>query len=566
MAVWHQIAIRFFFLLLIIIGSCLTPALAQVTTTIIPGPSLGTQVQQDGSMHTIEGGTIRGPNQFHSFDRFDVGTGDTALFTGPSTVENILNRVTGGSTSMIDGTLQSDIPGANLYLLNPAGVVFGLDARLDITGSFHVSTADMLRLGEDGTFHVSPVEQSALSVAAPSAFGFLRDAPSGIRIEGSQLKVDPEQTLSVIGGNIDIAGAPRGRAATLAAPSGQLHLVSVASPGEAVLVSAAESDVTVESFARLGRLRLIDDALVNVSGNAGGTVRIRGAQLEVDDSRIRADTEGDMSGGLIDVQVEVLKISSGGRLSVNTRNGSTSPEDAGLVSIVATNRVNLSGNRSSIEALTRGSGHAGRVTIETQQLVVTDGGEVNTDTKASGNAGQITIQAGHIVMSGGRTRIRSTTNGSGDAGAIHIEAEYLQITNGSRILGNAFPDSTGNAGEVMIVVDTLIVEDAGRIVSGSSGPGEGGSIVIRASGRVLVSGRRSIISSSTGGSGHAGRMTIEAQQLVVTDGGEISTDTGAGGNAGQITLQGDEIAYCHRSQWGCRVNLEQSIAACTSTG
>jgi len=82
---------RFFFLPLLIV-SVLTPALAQVTTTITADPSLGTQVTQDGSMHTIDGGTLRGPNQFHSFDRLDVGTGDTANFTGPHTVANILSR------------------------------------------------------------------------------------------------------------------------------------------------------------------------------------------------------------------------------------------------------------------------------------------------------------------------------------------------------------------------------------------------------------------------------------------------------------------------------------------
>jgi len=100
---------------------------------------------------------------------------------------------------MIDGTLQSDIPGANLYLLNPAGVVFGPKARLEVNGSFHVSTADFLRLGEDGAFRVSLAdEQSALSVSAPAAFGFLRDNPSGIRLEGSRLAAPTGHTLSVV--------------------------------------------------------------------------------------------------------------------------------------------------------------------------------------------------------------------------------------------------------------------------------------------------------------------------------------------------------------------------------
>jgi filamentous hemagglutinin family protein len=116
----------------------------QVTSAITPDRTLGTTVTRNGTLHTIAGGTIRGSNQFHSFDRFSIGTNDTASFTGPDGVTNILSRVTGGQLSNIDGTIQSQIPGANLYLLNPSGVLFGPNARLDVKGSFHVSTADVL--------------------------------------------------------------------------------------------------------------------------------------------------------------------------------------------------------------------------------------------------------------------------------------------------------------------------------------------------------------------------------------------------------------------------------------
>src|SRR5215510_4837176 len=127
----------------LLLGALLPVSQAQITTTITPDSTLGTTVTQNGSVHTITGGTRpgNGPNLFHSFDRFSVGTRDIASFQGPSGIINILSRVTGGQLSEIDGTLQSTIPGANLYLLNPAGVLFGPNASLDITGSFHVSTA-----------------------------------------------------------------------------------------------------------------------------------------------------------------------------------------------------------------------------------------------------------------------------------------------------------------------------------------------------------------------------------------------------------------------------------------
>jgi filamentous hemagglutinin family protein len=152
-------------------GGLLTPGLAQVTTAITPDGTLGTQVTRNGVVHTISGGTRRGPNLFHSFDRFTVGTGDTASFIGSGVIENILSRVTGGQPSNIDGTLQSKIPGANLYLLNPSGVLFGPNASLDVKGSFHVSTADVLRFADGATFAADSGEQSSLSVAPPTAFG-----------------------------------------------------------------------------------------------------------------------------------------------------------------------------------------------------------------------------------------------------------------------------------------------------------------------------------------------------------------------------------------------------------
>src|SRR5262249_5596107 len=120
---------------------------AQMRTTLTPDGTLGTTVTRNGTMYTIAGGTRwgNGPNLFHSFDRFSVGTGDTASFTGPTGIANILSRVTGGQRSDIDGRIQSGIAGANLYLLNPSGVLFGQNATLSVRGSFHVSTADFLR-------------------------------------------------------------------------------------------------------------------------------------------------------------------------------------------------------------------------------------------------------------------------------------------------------------------------------------------------------------------------------------------------------------------------------------
>jgi filamentous hemagglutinin family protein len=155
---------------------------------------------------------------FHSFGQFNVGTGDVANFfneTGLPTL-NILSRVTGGNPSQIYGTIQTtDFPGANLFLMNPAGVLFGATAVVDLgvvtnsdlkqPGSFYATTADYLKLvDENGTsspFYSDPAQASILSVAPVAAFGFTASNPVSITIEGSVLMVGQGQTLSIVGGN-----------------------------------------------------------------------------------------------------------------------------------------------------------------------------------------------------------------------------------------------------------------------------------------------------------------------------------------------------------------------------
>ena len=142
-----------------------------------------------------------GQNLFHSFSDFNVGNGQIASFTGPADVQNILARVTGGRPSQIDGTLHSEINGADLYLLNPRGVIFGSTARLDLSGSFAVSTGDHVSLGTKGRFDAATPGNSILTSAAPSAFGFSQKPPAAIQVNGSMLTVPDGKAIRLVGGD-----------------------------------------------------------------------------------------------------------------------------------------------------------------------------------------------------------------------------------------------------------------------------------------------------------------------------------------------------------------------------
>jgi len=264
-----------------------------VYAEVVTDGTLGPATNLSGPNFAVDAqlGQQKGNNLFHSFETFNINTGESATFTGSDSVANILTRVTGDSYSYIDGLIRSTIPNADMYFLNPNGILFGENAILDTGGSFHVSTADYLRLGENGRFDATLPENSLLTVAPPEAFGFLSNNPSAISIEDSFLRVPEGETISVIGGDIKI------RDSYLIAPSGQINLVAVASAGKVPI----SFDLDEHSFDKLGTIKLqyfsreiyedYDDttpfgrANIDVSGN-GGQIFIRSNELVLDNAQI----------------------------------------------------------------------------------------------------------------------------------------------------------------------------------------------------------------------------------------------------------------------------------------
>jgi filamentous hemagglutinin family protein len=109
----------------------------------LPGPNFKLSADQ---------GQAHGNNLFFSFSEFSLSSGETATFAGPAHIQNILSRVTGGSQSSIDGTIRSEIVGANLFLMNPSGIIFGPNAAVNVTGSFAATTANYLKLADGARF------------------------------------------------------------------------------------------------------------------------------------------------------------------------------------------------------------------------------------------------------------------------------------------------------------------------------------------------------------------------------------------------------------------------------
>lgn len=508
-------------------------------------------------------GRIRGSNLFHSFGQFNIRTGESATFTGPDTIANILSRVTGGQPSTIDGLLRSEIPGANLYLLNPSGVVFGPNASLDVKGSFHVSTADILRFADGAVFSADVRALSRLTVAPPAAFGFLRPNPAAISLLGSTLRVSPGQAMSVIGGDIAIVGG------LLEAPSGQVNLASRASPGEVILSTANEAPTL--SVGRLGDVTISDLTLIEVSGDGGGTVVIRGHDLRVDNAGIFANTLGNTDGAEIGVDVQVANgvvLSKGALLTtdifgagnagniqltarrVQVGEGSEmassafSTGRAGTITVTARDSVTLDGALSGISSITFGAGGASAIMVSAPMVRLTNGGQLVTSTSGSGAGGMVTVTATEAVTVSGiapgdfSSAISSTTFGDGNAGAVIVSAPIVRLTDGGRI--DSRSQGTGVGGAVTVTATESIIMDGfpSQIFSGTLlGSGDAGAITVSAP-LVTLTGGAQISSTTFDGDGKGGAVTITATDSVAMEGlsGIVSTALGGTGDAGAITI------------------------------
>ena len=185
-------------------------AVAQIT----PDSTLGEEksvVESNGNRDTINGGAIRDANLFHSFQEFNVDALREAYFANPDGINNIFSRVTGSNISNIQGVL-GVLGNANLYLINPNGILFGENARLDVNGSFFATTADSVLFGDGFEFSAAnPDAPQLLTINIPIGLRF-RDNPAPITNRSVAsvanelgLQVDTGQTLALMGGNITLS-------------------------------------------------------------------------------------------------------------------------------------------------------------------------------------------------------------------------------------------------------------------------------------------------------------------------------------------------------------------------
>ncbi|ALG68726.1 filamentous hemagglutinin N-terminal domain-containing protein [Beggiatoa leptomitoformis] len=553
-------------------------------------------------------GVQYGTNLFYSFKEFNLYAGEIANFaltSNSSNVQNIINRVTGGTASFIDGSIISDLQGGNLFFINPAGVIFGEHAQIGLFSAFHVSTADTLLLGNnEGEFNARYPEQSLLSSAPPSAYGFLTDTPAPISLKGATL-VSVDNDISLTGGDITIDNS------SLWAVSQEIALVSLASQGKiafnlentqkdnVAIVATKQGNIALNNSYLIVSGGQIQDNLLNInaitqkSGDiyiyAGdfyvkNSALISGGVLSVsidgtDTYQVNANIINNEDSGDIFMQINSLKLEDG--FIATFTNGSG---NGGDIYVLANERVDIGGTRtdaintnllltSQISANTLSTaddaGQAGLIYIETPELTLHDGGKLESSSSGSGNAGGIFIRAGNINILGST---QQDTNDSpysgifvnaldpsataGDAGIISIEANNLRLVDGGLISSSTAGNGTG--GVINLSLNGNLTIGNGNTVNPIITTHDLLDTVANKTGRIgVVSTTENTDTSSniptkqpitTSGilaasesRGNAGSIIIQAQNIDMNN-GFITTITLGAGNAGMVDINADNLS------------------------
>lgn len=524
---------------LTLLGAATCPA------QIVTDGTVGPRATLSGPDMTIgaELGTTKGANLFHSFQTFDIPTAHTATFTGPDQIQNVISRVTGGKASQLDGTLRSRVGKADVFLVNPSGVVMGPNARVDVPAAFHVSTADEVRFTDGSRYSASDPASSSLTMAAPESFGFLSPQPASLTINGSQLELKPGKTATLTAGDVSIAGTSPTQRAGVNVAGGTIRVEAVGGRGKQVPVNAASQT------AGTGKLS-IKHAGLGTIGDGGGQLSIRAGEIDLDNGWLFANNIG-----TTDV-ISRIDLTATSRLTLTNQSSISSSTaasgQAGNISI-RTGELQADGESAILSGASRGSeGAGGSLVLDVTGLLRLSGKTwIGTDTWGSGQAGEITVQAGRLELFSGAT-ISSNIYGGGNAGQVAVHADELHLDGLSTgVMSLAAPGSQGRAGRVVIEVTKLArLSNDAFIGSDSYGAGNAGGVSLRTGALEAASGAD--ISSNTYRQGHAGTVSVQAAALHLTGiNTSIASTSGqdASGQAGDVTIDVDGLARLQDGAW-----------------
>ncbi|MDZ8091012.1 MAG: filamentous hemagglutinin N-terminal domain-containing protein [Nostoc sp. DedQUE05] len=533
---------------------------------IIPDGTLSnnSSVKLEGNNSIIEGGTQVGGNLFHSFREFSVPPNGAALFNNAVDIQNIISRVTGGSVSRIEGLIGANGT-ANLFLINPNGIIFGQNAQLNVGGSFVASTANALQFGNRGFFSASDqnipsplltINPSALVVNQINQNAAIQNnsvAPAGKDPAGFDvfgLRVPAGKSLLLVGGNVSMDGGE------LNAYGGQVELGGLAELGTVALgVNSDNLSLKFPDNVARTDVSLTNQARIYVDGAGGGNIVVNARNLEI------------------------LGLTF---LSAGIGQGLGTPETVvGDITLNATGQIKVAGSGVGNRVRSGSKGNGGNITIESGSLLLQDGAALVAETLGLGNAGNVTVRALDTVSltdasilstvrSGGigkggnidinaatlslidDAQLAASTSGLGNAGNVTVRTrDAVSLAGNAVIFSTVESGGVGKGGNIDISAATLSLKDGAQlqtITSGASatapaGQGDAGNVNIKVTSAVDIAGEKndsvSAIGSSvrTGTVGNGGNITIDSGSFSLSDDAQLAASTFGKGNAGNVTVR-----------------------------
>ncbi len=568
-----------------------------VVAQVIPDSSLGSERTQVSPLqpirgtlsHQIDGGAIRGNHLFHSFQQFNVQTGQGVYFSNPAAVTNIFTRITGGSISNIDGVV-GVLGNANLFLLNPNGILFGPGARLDLGGSFLGTTANSIKFSDGFEFSAKTYGASPLlTVSLPIGLQ-MGQTPATITVQGSGhrmtggvfspldrsqnpigLEVNPGKTLALIGGNVDVTGG------ILKSNGGQITLGSIQSGILGVnLTTSTPWRWDTQQIQTWGDLRLQQQALVDGSGVGAASIQLLGRNISLkDQSTVLLQNMGAQPAGDITVRAtETLTlsgISADGQISSRILS-QTLGGGGGNIDVRARDIFQNAGAKVTTQTFSKAQGGNLILNVENRMRVegYTPAGPTGTTWNSTvsfgeGRAGDIHLSSQNLSQSNGAQFI-SGTFGSGRAGDLDIRvADTIDLADSQPNIETSLASisfNSGRTGDVTVNTARLLLRQGGVLGAGTLSSGNAGNLTVNASQSVIVRGtvpgteyrsrilanaeKLSLISQQAFGlpeipTGNSGSLTITTPHLQVIDGGEIAVRNDGPGDAGDLTLRTNSI-------------------------
>ncbi|MEL6439174.1 MAG: filamentous hemagglutinin N-terminal domain-containing protein [Cyanobacteria bacterium J06621_8] len=532
----------------------------KVNAQVIPDSTLGNESSTvrsvDSLQNIIEGGAIRDDNLFHSFQDFNIGEGFKSNFANPDGVTNIFSRITGGNASQIFGTLEVNGV-ANLFLMNPNGIVFGEKTAINVNGAFLGTTAENIFFSGGDIFSAVETNKTTLTVDVPIGLGFGSN-PGTIVIKGSGhtledtinftpvagrnssqgVQIKPKQSFALFGGDIILEGG------IINANEGHVLLGSIKEGEISFDFDSSQFFVNYEKAEKLGNIKLTNRSLVDASGFNSGSVEIYGSNITLENtSVILNQNSGVISSDDVKLTATESISFSDPFLTEGIRSGvisETLNSGSGGDIFLSAPEVSIKGG--TIANSSYGDASGGSIYVFAKNLSVSDTGSIGTATSSISRGGNIVIDASDSVnvgsnsnMDGAVDIILSVTTGFENSGDVVVRTSKLSVENGGIVgsVSRPSPDNlggqTGRAGDVLIDA-TESVKVAGssvfspsNIISSSISFGDSGNLTINTSNLLLQDD--GALSVSAAGDRNAGRLHVTASKSIIIDAGSISASS-----------------------------------------